>query len=328
MLSSPTGTTSNVVPAALISAADHVVSKFVLATQNGIPVDDPVQQQAMSPVAIVGIDSDQMVSVSVVGSSSVTTVNSVAEPVAADSGENVTCTVADVAVREDIFTPGIISALQNVISADVPLPTVSTSNPEQQGVVSPVANVDIGSEQMATVSAVGSSTVATVNSVAEPVAADSEEKNILYKIAVVAVDEDICTPRIIPALQNVISADVPLSTVSNSNPEQQGVVSPAAHVDIGSKQMATFSVVASSVVTTVNSDHHRSTPIFTPTRPDTTEATMPVPPRRTTQATPTRPHRRTRRRRRINRNHDTLFLYVYSTQHRLSPFISHHTHDP
>ena len=74
-------------------------------------------------------------------------------------------------------------------------------------------------------------------------------------------------------------------------------------------------------------DRHRSTPIFTPTRPDTTEATMPVP-RRTTQATPTRPHRRTRRRRRINRNHDNLFLYIYSTQHRLSPFISHHTHDP
>ena len=73
-------------------------------------------------------------------------------------------------------------------------------------------------------------------------------------------------------------------------------------------------------------DHHRSTPILPPTRTDTTEATTHVP-RRTTKATPTRPHRRTRRRRRINRNHDNLF-FIFSTQHRLSPLFSHHTHDP
>ena len=38
------------------------------------------------------------------------------------------------------------------------------------------------------------------------------------------------------------------------------------------------------------------------------------PPRRTTQATPTRPHRRSRRRRRISRNHDNSFsLYLFHT---------------
>jgi hypothetical protein len=41
-------------------------------------------------------------------------------------------------------------------------------------------------------------------------------------------------------------------------------------------------------------NHHRSTPIFTPTRSGTTEATAPVSPRRTTKATPNRSRPRSR----------------------------------
>ena len=84
------------------------------------------------PAAHARIRSEQMVSVSVVESSAVTTVNSVAVRVAADSEENVTCTAAVLAVDENICTPDNLPATQNIIPVDVPLPTVSTFNPVQQ----------------------------------------------------------------------------------------------------------------------------------------------------------------------------------------------------
>jgi hypothetical protein len=52
-----------------------------------------------------------------------------------------------------------------------------------------------------------------------------------------------------------------------------------------------------------------------------TEATMPAPHRRTTEASQNRSRPRSRRRRRIDRSHDNFYFCLFSTQHRLCPYF-------